>query len=249
MGPNSRTLNNEKWINGMNKTWKRTDHSWKVSQNALCDKMHAIVHAWNYVILLDFNNKLCSGTELHVVVHAWNYVIMMDSNKKLCAGTKTHVDVSLLNCVICSKSVFVAELWCLQWINVRCRIVLSAANQCSLSNYGVCSKLAFAAELCCLQRIRCSLLNYGVYSKSGFPCWIVLFATNQVFATELWCLQQIRFSLPNCVVCSELVFVAEWWCLHWISFCCRMVITVSPVNQFTDNSVFQRICITTNSFH
>jgi len=158
--------------------------------------MHAIVHAWNYVILLDFNNKLCAGTELHVVVHAWNYVIMMDSNKKLCAGTKTHVDVSLFNCVICSKSVFVTELWCLQWVNVRCWIVLSAANQCSLSNYGVCS-------------------------KSGFPCRIVLFATNQVFVAELCCLQRISFcrqmvvSAPNQFLLQNGNYGVTSESVHW----------------------------------
>jgi len=132
--------------------------------------------------------------------------------KKLCAGTKTHVDVSLLNCVIFSKSVFVAEWWCLQWINVRCWIVLSVANQ------------VFVVELWCLQQIRFSLSNCVVCNESGVHCWIMVSAANQVFVAELCCLQRI-------------------------SFCRQMVITVSPANQFTDNSVFQRISPLTNLHH
>ena len=165
MEPNCKTLNKEKWINGMKKTYKRVDDSWTVGHNALCDKIHVDVHAWNYVILLDFNNKLCAGTELHVVVHAWNYVILLDPNNKLCAGTETHVDVS-------------------------CWFVLSAVNQCSLSNYGVWNELAFVVELCCLLRIRYLLSNYGVCSELTFVVelcclqrinvrwWIIVSAAN-----------------------------------------------------------------------
>jgi len=71
--------------------------------------------------------------------------------------------------------VFAAELCCLQRINIRCRIVFLAVDQCLLSNYSVCSKLAFATELCCLQWIRCPLPNYSAYSELAF-------------ATELCCL-------------------------------------------------------------
>ena len=86
---------------------------------------------------------------------------------------------------------FVAKLCCPQWISVRCWIVLSPANQVSLSNCVVCNESMFAAKLCFLQRIR-------------FCCRIVLSATK-------------KCSLPNCVVYSESVFAIKLWCLQWIS--------------------------------
>jgi hypothetical protein len=46
----------------------------------------------------------------------------------------------VLNCVACSELVFAAELWCRQRISFRCRIVVLAANQFSLSNCGGCSE-------------------------------------------------------------------------------------------------------------
>ena len=69
------------------------------------------------------------------------------------------ISFSLLNCVVCSESVFAAELCCHQQIGFRCRIVESAVNQFSLphcgvnnksfplSSCGVSSESVFAAEL------------------------------------------------------------------------------------------------------
>ena len=153
MGPNSRTLNKEKWINGMNKTWKRVGHSWRVGQNALCDKMQVDVYAWNYMVLLDCTNKLCAGTELHIFVHAWNYVILLNFNNKLCAGTELHVIVHAWNHMILldfsNKLCARTEMH----VDVSYQFVLSATNQCSLLNYVICS-------------------------KRGVCCWIVLSAMN-----------------------------------------------------------------------
>jgi hypothetical protein len=110
-----------------------------------------------------------------------------------------------------TKEVFVVELCCLQRISIRCKIVLSIVNQ------------VFPAELWCLQRIsigcrivlpatnQCSLLNYSVYSEWAFAAELCCLQRNS-FAVELCCLQRIRFSLPNCVVCSESIFVTELWC-------------------------------------
>jgi hypothetical protein len=72
----------------------------------------------------------------------------------------------------------------------HCWIVLSEANQFSLSNSSGCDESISAAELCGLQR-------------TSFRCWIVYSAGNLVFAVELCCPQRIRCSLPNFVFCSE----------------------------------------------
>jgi len=103
-----------------------------------------------------------------------------------------------------------------EWISFRCRIVLSATNQCSLLNCVVCSKSMFAAELCCLQRIsvryrivlsaanQCSLLNYSTSNKT-------------VSTTKLWC--------PNKSV--------HWW------FCVS-------ANPFADEFALQRTSLLTS---
>jgi hypothetical protein len=91
-------------------------------------EMHVDVHAWNCMILLDKNISY-ARTELHVVVHAWNYVILLDFYNKLWAGTKTHVDVAYWFVLSTMNQVFAVELYCLQRISVRCRIMLSTANQ------------------------------------------------------------------------------------------------------------------------
>jgi len=119
-----------------------------------------------------------------------------------------HMWMFLSNYVVCSESIFAAELWCLQRISFRCRIMLSAANQFSLLNCSVCSESAFAAELRCLQRIK-------------FHCRIMLSIANQFF-------------LLNCVVCSESTFTIELCCMQWISFRCQIVL--SATNQFTGES-------------
>jgi hypothetical protein len=90
---------------------------------------------------------------------------------------------------LCSlqRTSFAVEVCCLQRIRFRCRMVLPAAKEFSLSNYGVCSESAFAAEITLSTANLCSLLKLCVYSE-------------------------LAFATQNCVVCSELAFAAESAC-------------------------------------
>jgi hypothetical protein len=55
--------------------------------------------------------------------------------------------------------------------DVRCRFVLSAANEGYPSKFVLsAANQGFAAELCCWQRIRCSLSNCVVRSELGVCC-------------------------------------------------------------------------------
>ena len=117
------------------------------------------------VILLDFKNKLYAGNKMHLDIQAWDYVILLDFKNKLYARTKmmlisllefwdgdrlqqnfvvsTGNQSSLLNCIVynksvCNELVFTAKLY-------HYRVVLSAANQFSLSKYVVYSESIFIA--------------------------------------------------------------------------------------------------------
>ena len=164
-------------------------------------ELYVVVHAWKYVILLDFYDKLCTKIELHVVVHAWKYVIMLDFYDKPCAGTEMHMDVS-------------------------CWIVLSIMNQRSLSNCVVDSESGVCYWIYVVRNessFHCRIILST--TKKRFHCWILLYivnqifvvkfvlsATNQVFSSELCCPQRIKCLLPNCVVCSESGF-RSWICI------------------------------------
>jgi hypothetical protein len=87
-------------------------------------------------------------------------IVLAVANQVLAAEEEVVVSRrSLLNYVVCSESVFAAELLCLQRI------------RCSLSNYGVCSEFDVIIELCCLKRI-------------SFRNQFVLSAANSMFAIE-----------------------------------------------------------------
>ena len=79
-------------------------------------------------------------------------------------------------------------------------MVMSAANQVSLSNGVACSESIFAVESCCLQRTSFRCRNYVICSELVFIAE-TLSTTNE-------------FSLPNCVVSSKSVFVVELYCLQ-----------------------------------
>jgi hypothetical protein len=104
-----------------------------------------------------------------------------------------------------------------EWISFRCRIVLSATNQCSLLNCVVCSELVFAVELCCLQQIS---VRYRIVLSVANQCSLLNYSTNNrtVSTAKLWC--------PN-----ELV---HWW------FCV-------PANPFANEFALQRTSSLTSS--
>jgi len=87
---------------------------------------------------------------------------------------------SLSNCVVGSES------------GVRCRIVLSAANQVFAAEFVLsAANHIFATEFVS------SAVN------QGFAPAFVLSAANHGFGVEWCCLQRIRCSLPICVVRSK----------------------------------------------
>ena len=118
--------------------------------------------------------------------------------------------VSLPICVICSEGIYAAEWCCLQRISFRCRIMWSAANQCSLP------------KLRCLQWLSIRCRNRVVCSESAFAAESVLSALNLWFTTEtelsaanqcslskLNCLQRISIHCWKCVGCNESAFAIE----------------------------------------